>query len=208
VYTPSFNRVDDPRTIRAFIHAHGFATLVTQEGGQMQASHLPVLLDESGEGDSLRGHMARANAQWKSFGGDREVLCLFHGPHSYISPSWYEAKVAVPTWNYAVAHVYGVARVETDAAFVRRVVEDTTSKYESGMPCPWPMDLPEDYLGKMMGAIVAFSIRITRIEAKFKFGQNRSPEDQAKMLRGLEESGDPESQRLAGMIRRQGGGPG
>ena len=171
----------------------------------MQASHLPVLLDESDQGDSLRGHMARANAQWKSLDGEREVLCMFHGPHSYISPSWYEAKVAVPTWNYAAAHVYGVARVETDAAFLRKVVEDTTSKYESGMPSPWRMDLPQDYLGSMMKAIVAFSVRITRVEAKFKFGQNRSPEDRAKMLRGLEGSGDPESRRLAEMIRRQGG---
>jgi transcriptional regulator len=70
------------------------------------------------------------------------------------------------------------------------------------------MDLPKDYMESMMRAVVAFSIRITRIEAKFKFGQNRSPEDQAGVLRGLEGSGDPESRRLAGMIRRQGGGSG
>jgi len=208
MYIPSFNRVEDPRTIRAFLHAHGFATLVTQEDGRMQASHLPVLLDESQQGDSLRGHMARANGQWKSLDGVREVLCIFHGPHAYISPSWYEAKVAVPTWNYAAAHVYGVARVETDAAFMLKMLRDTTSKYESGMPSPWGMDLPKDYMESMMRAVVAFSIRITRIEAKFKFGQNRSPEDQAGVLRGLEGSGDPESRRLAGMIRRQGGGSG
>jgi transcriptional regulator len=205
MYIPPFNRVEDPRKIRDFIHAHGFATLVTQEDGGMQASHLPVLLDESGEGDSIRGHMARANGQWRSFDGAREVLCMFHGPHAYVSPSWYEARVAVPTWNYAVVHAYGVARVEADAAFLKKVIWDTTSKYESRMPAPWGMDLPQEYLESMMRAIVAFSIRVTRVEAKFKFGQNRPPADQAGMLRGLEESGDPQGRSLAEMIRREGG---
>lgn len=201
MYTPSFNRIEDPRVIRGFIHAHGFATLVTGAGAPLEASHLPLLLDESDQGDRLRGHMARGNAQWKRFDGSGEALCIFHGPHAYISPSWYEAAVAVPTWNYATVHVYGAPRLEEDPAFLRQVVADTTHKYESAREAPWPMDLPEDYMASMTRAIVGFSVAVTRVEAKFKFGQNRSAQDQSKMLRGLEDSHDPGARELAAMIR-------
>jgi transcriptional regulator len=207
MYIPAANRVEDPARIRAFIHAHGFATLVSRAGDSPWASHLPILLEESPNGDRLLGHMARANEQWRHLATGDEVLCIFHGPHAYVSPSWYVAKLAVPTWNYAAVHVYGKPRLEADAAFLRKVLDDTTSKYESGMERPWRMDFPDDTLAAYMKAIVGFSVEVTRIEAKFKLGQNRSAEDQAGMLSGLEKSGDPESAALADFIRKQQPGP-
>jgi transcriptional regulator len=204
VYIPAANRVEDPARIRAFIHSHGFATVISQGSGSPWGSHLPLLLDELEGGDRLRGHMARANEQWQHFVSAREVLCIFSGPHAYISPSWYEAEIAVPTWNYAAIHVYGTPRLETDAAFVRQVLDDTVSKYESRMEIPWKMDFPEDSLAAYLKAIVTFSVQITRVEAKFKLGQNRSAEDQAGMLSALEESADPDSRALANFIRLQG----
>jgi transcriptional regulator len=51
-------------------------------------------------------------------------------------------------------------------------------------------------------ALVGFGIEITRIEAKFKLGQNRSEADQEKMLKTLQGSGDAESIRLAEFIER------
>src|ERR1700722_16152255 len=161
MYVPPFYRVEDRARTRAFIHAHGFATLVTFGPGAPWATHLPVLLDERDGGDRLRSHMARANEQWRHFDSKGEVLCIFHGPHAYISPPWYVSKIAVPTWNYGVAHVYGVAKIEDDA-FLRQVVEDTTQKYESKRPSPWKLELPEPTFGSMMKAIVGFSIQITR----------------------------------------------
>ncbi len=204
MYIPAANRLEDPERIRAFIHAHGFATVISQAGGSPWASHLPLLLDESPGGDRLRSHMARANEQWRHLASGDEILCIFHGPHAYISPSWYEAEIAVPTWNYAVVHAYGIPQVETDPVFMRRVLDDTASKYESPMPVPWRMDFPEDTVAAYMKAIVAFSIRITRVEAKFKLGQNRSPEDRAGMLSALEKSAHPDSRALAAFIRLQG----
>src|SRR6185312_6375986 len=115
---------------------------------------------------------------WQHWADAPEVLCIFQGPHAYISPSWYMAKVAVPTWNYATVHVTGHARVETDPAVVRRILADTTAKHEAGLPQPWKLELPEDYMERMTKAIVGFSVEITRMEAKFKLGQNRSAEDQ------------------------------
>ena len=193
MYIPPFNRVEDRGAINAFIQAHGFATLITSGNGKIWASHLPVLFDEAA--NVLRSHMARGNEQWKHFAGADDVLCIFHGPHAYISPSWYEMQHTVPTWNYAVVHVYGRPSL-VDSVELKRIVLDTTAKYESAMPKPWTVPLAENEIDAMLKAIVGFKIDITRTEAKFKLGQNRSPEDQGKMLRHLQSAADDESRAL------------
>jgi transcriptional regulator len=203
MYIPDFNRVDDKARINAFIHSHGFATVVSQNEGRLWASHLPVLFDDApGEHGTLRSHMARANEQWQHFESGQEILCLFHGPHSYISPSSYEMQATVPTWNYAVVHAYGVAKI-VDQSVLHQIVLDTTTKYESYRPNPWEIPLPESAIEAMLKVIVGFTIQITRIEAKFKLGQNRSQADQDGMLHDLQSSPDLGSQELAKFIAEQ-----
>jgi transcriptional regulator len=200
MYIPPLNRVEDRQAINAFIHAHGFATVITNTVAHTVASHLPVLFDE--ESNVLRSHMARANEQWKQFANVDEVLCVFHGPHAYISPSWYEDQHTVPTWNYAVVHVYGKPTI-VDEAQLKQIVLGTTAKYESSMSQPWKIPLSEKEIGQMLKAIVGFKIDIERVEAKFKLGQNRSAEDQEKMLRNLQSGSDEESRALAKFILAQ-----
>jgi transcriptional regulator len=201
MYIPVANRVEDRRKINAFIHAHGFATLVTGQSGVLCANHLPVLLAESANGwGTLRSHMARANEQWRDLVSGQETLCIFSGPHSYISPSWYIMQHTVPTWNYAAIHVYGIPTIMDDVA-LKKIVFDTTEKYESSMPKPWRIPLSEREVDAMLKAIVGFTIEITRVEAKFKLGQNRSQEDQESMLKALQQSTDSGSRDLAEFIR-------
>jgi transcriptional regulator len=200
VYTPPFNRVDDRKKINAFVQAHGFATLIAEGPDGLSASHLPVLFDEDqGKFGTLRSHMARANPQWQRFESGKEVLCIFAGPHAYISPSWYVTQHTVPTWNYAAVHAYGIPKIMDEPA-LKNVVFDTTHKYESAMPAPWKIPLSERELGGMLKAIVGFSIEITRLEAKFKLGQNRSKEDQEGMLQALQNAPDSGSRDLAQFI--------
>jgi transcriptional regulator len=200
MYIPALNRVDDREAISAFLNGHSFATLITNDDGKLSASHLPVLFDEAA--NLLRSHMARANEQWKHFRDQSEVLCIFHGPHAYISPSWYEQQHTVPTWNYAVVHVYGTPSL-VDTAELKQIVFDTTAKFESTMPEPWKIPLSEQEIAGMVKAIVGFKIHITRVEAKFKLGQNRSLEDQEKMLRHLQAAADEESRALGRFIAAQ-----
>jgi transcriptional regulator len=203
MYIPPFNRVEDRSRIVNFINAHGFATLIAADADGIVVSHLPVLWDENNtQWGKLRSHMARANPQWKHFESGKEILCIFHGPHAYISPSWYVMQHTVPTWNYAAVHVYGIPTL-TDENGLKQIVYDTTVRYESSMPRPWTIPLSEHELEKMLKAIVGFSIEITRVEAKFKLGQNRSTEDQESMLRRLQESGEPGSNELAKFISEQ-----
>lgn len=203
MYIPSFNRVLDRKTIDAFLHAHGFAIVVTKADGAPFASHLPVLLDEQvGEHGRLRSHMARANPQWRHFETEEEVLCLFQGPHAYISPSWYVTQHPVPTWNYTTVHVYGRPHI-LEAADLKTILFETTDRYESARPRPWKIPLSEAEVDEMCKAIVGFSIEITRVEAKFKLGQNRSREDQESMRQALQSAPDGGSRELAEFIQKQ-----
>jgi len=128
---------------------------------------------------------------------------VFQGPHSYISPSWYQSEPAVPTWNYAAVHAYGIPAVVTGHERVVSLLRETVATYEAGFERPWPGDLPDDFRDKLMKAIVAFEIPLTRIEGKFKLGQNRPAADIQGVFDALWRSGDADSRAMAQMMLRE-----
>ena len=75
--------------------------------------------------------------------------------------------------------------------------------YEKEMENQWKMELPENTIDTLMDAIIGFSIEITRIETKFKLGQNRSKEDQSGMPDSLAASASASAQELALFIKNQ-----
>jgi transcriptional regulator len=201
MYIPAAFRVDDAEKLHALMRQHSFATLITHDGTAPFATHLPVLLRPGGDGPgTLVSHMARANPQWKHFANGQEALVVFHGPHAYISPAWYETQPAVPTWNYAVAHAYGVPQIITDHDTVAALLRETVALFEAPLPQPWSGDLPQDYFEKMIQGIVAFEIPISRLEGKFKLGQNRSATDQRNVHQALRQSPDAEGRALADLM--------
>ncbi len=181
MYLPAPFREDDPLRLHALIRAHGFATLISEVAGEPFASHLPLLLDaERGPKGTLVGHMARANPQWRHFGVRRSALAIFHGPHCYVSPSWYVSGPAVPTWNYVAIHAYGRPRLLEHEAETRALLGRMVETYESGFETPWPLDsVPDDMMASLIREIVAFEVPIERLEGKLKLSQNRPPEDRA-----------------------------
>jgi transcriptional regulator len=203
MYVPKTFEVTDSSTLHEFIETYSFGTLVTVAGEQPIATRLPLILDQtSGRHGTLLGHVARANPQWRSFDGDRQCLVMFDGPHAYVSPSWYATSPAVPTWNYATVHVYGIPRAIHDAAQLSALVDRLVGIYEAGMAKPWPANLPADFKASMLKAIVGFAIEIDRIEGKFKMGQNRPVEDRIGTVARLESSSDPAARALAELTRR------
>lgn len=198
MYIPPAFRIEDAAKLAAFIQRHSFATLITHDGAAPFASHLPILLRPvAGAHGVLVSHMARANPQWQHFASGSEALAIFHGPHSYVSPSWYQTEPAVPTWNYATVHAYGVPSMINDHDRVASLLRETVSLYEASFEQPWSGDLPDDYREKMMRGIVAFEIPIARLEGKFKLGQNRSTADLQGVFNALAHSADPDSRALA-----------
>lgn len=205
MYIPSAFKIEDGERLRAFIEANAFATVISESSNRLFASHLPLLLEGKPDGGAfLSGHLALANPQSRDFETGKEVLCVFQGPHSYISPAWYQTSPAVPTWNYAAVHVYGRPSLITDQTRLAAVLDETIRRYEGGNAEAYQVSLPPEYRAKMMKGIVGFQITISRIEGKFKLGQNRSPEDVASVYEQLRASSSPDARGLADFMREQG----
>jgi len=198
-YVPRHFRVDDPAALEAFVAANAFGTLVSAGAAGLSVSHLPFLPERGGEGRlRLLGHVARANAHWQELEGAGEVLVIFPGPHAYVSPSWYANHPSVPTWNYAVVHARGRARLLPPEA-LPGLLDRLSRAYEDARPSPWRMaDLPADYTARMLPAIVGFEVAVERLEGKFKLSQNRRPEDIDGVAAALGREGQPE---LAALMR-------
>ena len=189
-YVPGHFRVEDAATLERFVAENGFATLVSTGPEGLWTSHVPLLVGRGSDGRlRLEGHMARANAHWESLESAAEVLAIFGGPHAYVSPSWYAHHPSVPTWNYAVVHARGKARIvepESLPALLGRL----TRKYEEGRPAPWRIEnLPADFTPRLLAAIVGFEIAVERLEGKFKLSQNRRPADLEGVIAALEGEG-------------------
>ena len=198
MYVPASFRVENHHTQLEFVRRHSFATLITCDGGSPFATHLPVLYEEGGAQGTLVAHMARANPQWRHFCDD-EVLTIFQGPHAYVSPSWYDTELAVPTWNYAAVHVYGVPRIINDHGRVCDLLQTMIDEYESSADVPWTGDVPSEFRDSLIESIVAFEVPIGRIEAKFKLSQNRPAGDQQRVYDRLRHGSERE-QALATLM--------
>jgi transcriptional regulator len=198
LYVPPSFRVDDADSLFRFVEDNAFGTLVSAGPAGLHVSHVPFLpeRDEAG-GVRLLAHVARANEHWKALEEAHHVVAIFHGPHAYVSPTWYSKHPAVPTWNYAVVHAHGRAKLMEEAELHEMLVR-LSSVYEAPNTPPWKMSqLPADYTSSMLSAIVGFAIEVERLEGKFKLSQNR-PADAPHVADVLEARGDAD---LAALMR-------
>jgi transcriptional regulator len=188
------------------MRARPLATLVTLSSGGLAANHIPLhLADAPAPFGTLRGHVARTNPLWRDFAKEVEVLAIFHGPDSYITPSWYATKhetgKVVPTWNYAVVHAYGTLSVIDDVAWVRTQIEALTAHNETGFAQPWSVsDAPHEYTEKLIGNIVGFEIVITKLSGKWKVSQNQPAQNQASVIAGLNNSDLRDAEAMAALV--------
>ncbi len=203
MYIPAPFQVDDPSVLHAFMRVYSFATLITS-GVDPFVTHLPLLLDpQRGQHGTIVGHFARTNPHWQLDHHSQRTVAIFQGPHAYISPAWYRSRApAVPTWNYAVVHAAGEMTIIEDPDRVGALLDRTVRTYEAGFPDPWVNPLTREANSKLIAAVVAFELPIDRLEGKFKFGQNRTPEERCGMVEGLEASGNADSTALASFIRK------
>ena len=203
MYIPEFNRQEDRAAILAFMKANPFAILVSNVDGVPFATHLPLLIDEAGDEIVIQGHMAKANAHWKSMKEGEESLVIFHGPHAYISPTLYEMRESVPTWNYAAIHVYGEPTLFTDEEGLKATLHRMINTFESSYMAQWT-ELSEQYQSRMMKHIVGFDIKAKRVEGKFKLSQNRTKGEQARVIQSLNQSEDSNISGVAELMEQEG----
>lgn len=202
---PSF-ALADVAEVRRLIAEHPWVTLVSHtRAGELVASHYPVILDPAAAGDEivLLGHVGRPDDALHEL-GEHELLVIVQGPHGYISPGWYDARPAVPTWNFVTAHLHGRPEILSDADNLR-VLADLVDHFELRLPEPRRMNgSPEnaDYAARIVAGTVGFRLRVSRFSAKNKMSQNRPAETVERIIGQLEGDGPYASAALAAEMRR------
>lgn len=203
MYIPEHFRVRDHATAVSFVRANPFAILISSTEEGPFATHLPLAIQEREEKVILRGHVAKANPHWRYLQQEPRALTIFHGPHAYVSPANYATRENVPTWNYGAVHVYGEARVFSDAGELLAVLHELIPMFEPAYAEQFA-SLNEGYRERMLSHIVGFEITVTQIEAKFKLSQNRTKEEQAKVIESLSAASDTTVSGTAGLMNEQG----
>lgn len=193
-------REENRDKILDYLRQNDFATLVAYDGQKPVASHLLMEIVQEGEHLRINGHMSRANPLWKMFEKNPEVLVIFQGPHTYISPTWYN-HVNVPTWNYQSVHVYGKPGMVTDKAETYGILKRLIDRYETRTSYKLET-LPQDFVEKEMRGVAAFQIEVTRIEANYKLSQNRDDESYQNIVDHLEQREDDDSHSIAKAMRQ------
>jgi len=189
MYVPKHFEEKDKSVLIKFMREFNFAAIVNYSKNKPWATHLPFIILEEGDEIILKAHMAKANPQWKNMQEQEDVLVIFQEPHAYISPSHYENKVSVPTWNYIAVHAYGIPHLYSTTEEKIALLELSFEHFDSSYKEQWKT-LPDDYRSELLEGIVGFEIKVTDIDGKFKLSQNRTENDRHRIIQTLENSAD------------------
>ena len=205
MYCPAHFEEQRPEVLRQLIADHPLATIVREGEDGLEADHVPLLHEPCVHGHgNLIGHVARANPLWQADPA-QELLLVFQGPQTYISPNWYATKAeggkVVPTWNYTVVHVHAALTPVHEPDALLDILEQLTRQHEATQPHPWQVgDAPADFTHKLLEHIVGVRLEIRRMQGKWKVSQNQPDSNRAKVASALSASTDSVSQAMATLI--------
>ncbi|THV59575.1 FMN-binding negative transcriptional regulator [Flagellimonas alvinocaridis] len=201
MYIPHHYKNENLDEVKDFLTQNSFGILINTVDGKPWGTHIPLELETNQTGkDILVGHISKANPQWKNFISPSEVLCIFNGPHTYVSSSWYKEE-EVPTWNYIAVHIYGKVTIldeEQTMASLHKLVD----KYEQNLKNPISLHQMSPKTLRQVKGVVGFQVEITEIQAAYKLSQTRV-DDHPKIISELNEVNDPGSNTIAEIMKRR-----
>lgn len=188
--------------------AHPFATVVANATGVLTADHVPLVLKAGQKNASLQGHIAANNPLFREAPSGFDVLSIFQGPQTYITPSWYASKQdhgkVVPTWNYVVVHARGELRFTRDPDWLLGHLNDITRQHESHRAEPWEVsDAPSDFIERQLRGLVGFEISIQDMQGTWKVSQNKPLKDWTGVKYGLEQEPAPDAKEIAQLVQER-----
>ena len=203
MYIPEHFRVRDHAAALEFMRTNPFAILISSTDEGPFATHLPLSVRGTDDRLVLRGHVAKANPHWHHLERQSHCLTIFHGAHAFVSTANYTIRETVPTWNYGAVHAYGNARLFNSEEELQSMLHELIATFEPAYATQWA-SLKETYRERMLSHIVGFEIAVSKIEAKFKLSQNRTPEEQANVISSLETAEDTAASGVSRLMREQG----
>lgn len=201
MYQPASFVEADLTALDALIGRDNFVTLITVRDGEPVVNHLPVLYHREGDRIELRGHWARSNPQARHAGAATVVV---HGPHAYVSPSWYpdkEAEARVPTWNYAVAHLTGTLETFDDEASLAAIVDGLSQQHEGRVGQDWRFEFESHDHRVQLRGIIGFRFLVDNAVLKFKLSQNHPIANRLAVAAQLEQQPREASREIADLMR-------
>lgn len=199
MYIPPYYKEEDREKIFRHLRSNPFGIVASCNKGRVEATHLPFIIEQDGEALSFISHYSKANPQWK-IARDEEVLVIFTGPDAYISPSNYEKRESVPTWNYTTVHVRGKLRIIEDLQQTVDILEKTIVRFELPYMDQWK-ELSQEYKNKMIAGLVAFDLTEISIEAKFKLSQNKTDKEINSIINDLEVRNEGRSREVSEVMK-------
>jgi transcriptional regulator len=187
MYNLPYFKENDKEVVLRFIHEHPFAFIAgCDESNKPVATQIPVFIEEKEGRLYLTGHMMRNTDHHKAFKANPAVLCVFTGPHTYVSATLYSDPHQASTWNYMSVHVKGSMRFLDEEGLIK-VLKKTSLHFENNNPDSTTAfdNLPEAYRSPLLKAIVAFEVEVTEIDNVFKLSQNRDKESYHNIMQHL-----------------------
>ncbi len=206
MYTPKVNVEERLPVLVSMMAAHPLAAVISMGPEGLLASHIPLVHESDGSPFGvLKGHVSKANAQWKESSAAVDALAIFTGPEHYVSAGWYPGKTEhgreVPTWNYVAVHAYGPLRMVRDRDWLMAHLQSLTDQVEAPFTPPWKVtDAPAEYISNLLDAIVGFELPIRRLEGKWKVSQNRNDRDRQAVMEGLERLNTPAALTMKDLV--------
>ena len=201
MYIPKHFSETNSSKLIAFMKQYNFGIVVNTKNNIPLATHLPFIIEQRDEKVFLLSHMALANEQWNYFDGS-EVLVIFAEPHAYISPSFYEKKQNVPTWNFVAVHCYGIPQLIEDEAAKLQLMEKTITVFEEAYMKQF-RELDSKYVNGLLKCIKAFEIQVIRMEGKYKLSQNKTQTERANIIGSFEKSENDQLKAIAQLMKQQ-----
>lgn len=203
MYTPRINRMDTSDEIHRFVQENSFGILMSITKGRLWGTHIPLLFEQDAAGqDWLVGHAAAANPFCRDLPEGDEILCIFNGPHAYISSSWYDHE-NVPTWNYMAVHAYGILE-RMDGGAVRAHLKQIVDHYEAHEAHPVDIDkMDPAMIEHEMKGVTGFRIRVTEWQGKAKMSQNRDDANYHRVIEHLDHRADAHSFEISSEMKKR-----
>jgi transcriptional regulator len=196
----------DPRALASFIGRHPLAQVISASGDDLEATPLPLIpeVDETGAVVALIGHFARANRHVDMLQQSGRALCIFHGAHGYVSPSWMRDRSQAPTWNFETAHLLVHITFAQNEGETARAIELLLDAMEGDAAGRWRSHELGDRYPRLLRGVIGFRAQVVAARVKFKLGQNERDDVYADIISGLQRRGNsPLAQAMESVNRRR-----